>query len=124
MMSKKLKRPNSDQYLTIARALLVNKTDALGGIPSAVEVLRKEFGIQVATSTFKNWCHGFRTPNGEIHYSPCGRHLNPSTRGIVNKWLGIVDDSWWWTSLKIKHLKKPDVVDPFDVMGLTRPEEV
>lgn len=108
--------------LTIAAALLRNKTNEVGGVAGAIKVLVETYGLSVKTSTFYGWLSGFGAPNGNPSLSPCKNFLEAPTRSYVNDWLGISDDSWWWLLLDSKHLQHEKPSDPFDMLGLRPPE--
>jgi len=109
--------------LTIGRVLLINKTFEIGGALPAILAFRDAHGISIKKSTYYCWLNGFRVPHGNPAVSECGTFLNPPTRGYVNEWLGITDDSWWWTLVDSKHLEHKEPPDPFVMLGLRPPEE-
>jgi|TARA_R100001443_G_scaffold29830_4_gene43123 hypothetical protein len=108
--------------LTIAAALLANKTNECGGVAGAIKALAEGYGVSVKTSTFYGWISGFGAPNGNPSLSPCKKFLEAPTRSHVNDWLGITDDSWWWLLLDSTHLQHKEHKDPFDMLAFRPPE--
>lgn len=108
--------------LTIATALLINKTNDVGGVADAIHVLTETYGVSIKRSTYYGWLGGFSAPNANPSMSPCRSFLEPPMRSYMNEWLGITDDSWWWTLFNSKHLQHEKPRDPFDMLGLRPPE--
>ena len=115
-------RNRKSRPITIGRALLENKTAECGGVISSITLLKQVYGISISRTTYYNWIEGWSAPNGNPCMSSCETVLEIPTRGCINHWLGITDDSWWWTLLDMSKLLKPPDKDPLIMSGLRPPE--
>jgi hypothetical protein len=88
---------------------------------ASIKTLKTMYGVSVGRKTFYNWLAGWGAPCGNPSISDCGTYIKPPLRGHINHWLGITDDSWWWSLLESKHLNHREPEDPFDALGLRPP---
>ena len=109
--------------LTIGRALLLRKVHQVGTAKECIQDIKKNYGIDVAMSTFCSWLDGWSAPSGTMVLSDCETYLKKSTRCCVSDWAGIQHESWWWKLVEPSHIVPPDIEkDPFSSFNLRPPE--